>query len=244
VKPLLLIRHDRAETFGVAIPTLEAEGHALTVVDAWDGTTSWPRLNEVSAVIEFGGEMNVDDTARLPSLSHERALAAEALERGLPYLGSCLGAQILVRALDRPVFKAHVKEIGFTPVRPAAGAADDPILSLYGDGDMVFHWHEDTFELPPGAELLATGDLIPVQAFRVGPCAWGLQFHFEIDRAELETWLDDADAAIDLETAWGKSSALIRAEADRFLTRHEELGRAVFRTFAGIVRRNSADRRP
>ena len=240
MKPLLLVKHDRAETFGVAVPTLEAEGFAITVVDSWDGAATWPRLDDVSGVIEFGGEMNVDDTDRLPSLAHERALAAEAVARGVPYLGSCLGAQILVRALDRPVFRAHVKEIGFSPLRPAAGAADDPILSLYEDGDMVFHWHEDTFELPSGAELLATGDLIPVQAFRAGPCAWGLQFHFEVDRAEVEIWLEDADAAGDLRAAWGKSSAEIRGEADRYLARHEELGREVFRRFAEVARRTGA----
>jgi GMP synthase (glutamine-hydrolysing) len=212
----------------------------LAVVEAWDPAGSWPSLDEVSGIVEFGGEMNVDDTERLPSLVRERVMARQAVERGIPFLGACLGAQILARSLDHPVFRAHAKEIGFAPLRPAPAASEDPILSVYGDGDMVFHWHEDTFELPTGADLLATGDVIDVQAFRAGSRAWGLQFHFEIDAPELELWLDDADAKLDLESTWGKSSAEIRDEASRFLARHEEAGREVFRRFADVVRRADA----
>ncbi len=237
MKPILLVRHDPWETCGLAIPVLEAEGMELAPIEAWAPDAPWPSIDEVAGIVEFGGDMNVDDTDRLPSLAREREMAREAVERGIPFLGACLGAQILARALDHPVFRAHAKEIGFETLRPTAAASDDPILSAYEDGDMVFHWHEDTFDLPPGADLLATGDVIDVQAFRAREHAWGLQFHFEIDGTELELWLDEADAKLDLKSAWGKSSAEIRHEASRFLARHEELGREVFRRFADVVRR-------
>jgi GMP synthase (glutamine-hydrolysing) len=237
VNPILLVKHDPWETCGLAIPVLEAEGVGLAVVEAWDQTAPWPSPDEVSGIVEFGGDMNVDDTERLPSLAREREIAREAVERGVPFLGACLGAQILARAMDHPVFRAHAKEIGFEPLRPTPAAAADPILSAYSEGDMVFHWHEDTFELPRGAELLATGDVIDVQSFRVGACAWGLQFHFEIDAPELELWLRDADDKLDLKATWGKSSSEIRDESVSFLARHEERGREVFRRFADVVRR-------
>ena len=112
---------------------------------------------------------------------------------------------MLARALDAPVHAADVKEIGFEPLRPLPAADSDPLLSVWSDGDMVFQWHQDTMELPPGAEPLASGDRIPVQAYRVGALAWATQFHFEIDAAELDLWVDEASRVMDLEEVWGKS---------------------------------------
>lgn len=143
---------------------------------------------------------------------------------------------MLARALDRAVFAAPAKEFGFEPIRPTAAATDDLLLSHYADGDMVFHWHRDTLDLPDGAELLATGDRVHVQAFRVGKLAWGVQFHVEIDGPEADLWLDDASQFMDLKEVWGKSPAEVRAEAAMHLSRHEEQGRELFRRFADVVR--------
>ena len=110
---------------------------------------------------------------------------------------------MLARALDVAVVRAPVKEVGFEPVRPTASAASDPLLSVWSDGDMAFQWHQDTMDLPPGAELLAGGDRVDVQAYRVGASAWATQFHFEIDAAELELWLDEASAEMDLGRSGG-----------------------------------------
>ena len=101
---------------------------------------------------------------------------------------------------------------------------------------MVFEWHMDTFEPPAGAELLATGDRVRHQAFRVGERAWGVQWHLEIDRPELESWLDTFSAEADLLAEWGKSADEVRAEADAFMTGHEARGRELFTRFVGVVR--------
>jgi GMP synthase (glutamine-hydrolysing) len=141
---------------------------------------------------------------------------------------------MLARALDRRVFPAGVREFGFQALRPTAEAAHDPLLSLFDPGEMVFHWHEDTFELPHGATLLARGDHVPLQAFRVGERAWGLQFHVEVDRSELELWLKSAGD--DVVEAWGKTSEQVIDEADRFLGTQETKARELFRRFADVVR--------
>ena len=185
----------------------------------------------------LGGTVNADQVDRYPFLLEDRTLTREAVEAGVPYLGVCLGAQILARALDRPVMKAARREVGFQPVHPTEAASDDALLSGFTDGDRVFQWHEDTFDLPEGATLLATDDDVPHQAFRVGDLAWGIQFHFEVDGAELEAWLDEADSLMDLEATWGKSSEDIRLEAKEHMAAHEERGREVFRRFADVVRR-------
>ena len=236
MKPLLLVRNDGFETFGVAVPSLRSAGAELLLVDAFEGQPL-PELSEVAGVVMLGGTVNADQVDRYPFLLEDRTLTREAVGGGVPYLGVCLGAQILARALDRPVMKAARREVGFQPVHPTEAASDDALLSGFTDGDRVFQWHEDTFDLPEGATLLATDDDVPHQAFRVGDLAWGIQFHFEVDGAELEAWLDEADSLMDLEATWGKSSEDIRLEAKEHMAAHEERGREVFRRFADVVRR-------
>ena len=143
---------------------------------------------------------------------------------------------MLAWSLDAEVTKAPVREIGFEPIRPLAAAADDPLLAHYDPGDHVFQWHMDTFALPDGAELLVTGDGVHNQAYRVGDRTWGVQFHFEIDRAEIETWLTAFEATEDLAITWGKPSDAVRAEADRYLGRPPGQGPARVRAVRGARR--------
>jgi GMP synthase (glutamine-hydrolysing) len=234
VKPILLVGHDPDERFGVAPAALSAAGvPVLLHTSGLDGQL--PSHDEVAGIVVFGGEMNVDMTDRYPFLAEERTLVRNAVDRGIPVLGLCLGAQMLARAMDRPVFPAGLREIGFNVLHPTEAARDDPITSGFVDGDMVFHWHEDTFELPEDATVLATGDDVHLQAFRVGDHAWGLQFHVEVDRPELELWLDLAGE--DGVRAWGKTTKQVLAEADRFLDRQEARARELFTAFADVTRR-------
>ena len=154
----------------------------------------------------------------------------------MPYLGICLGSQILARALGAEVVKGPVKEVGFEPVRLTPDAKEDALLSFLEPEERVMQWHEDTYALPEGATLLITGDRIPVQAFRVGETAWGVQFHLEVEAWELAWWLELAGSAMDLKATWGKSADEIRAEAERHMSRQEERGREIFTRFADAVR--------
>ena len=224
MRRVLLVGHDPNETFGVAPGTIEVAG--LDRIEYRAGRGDLPPLDEVACIVVFGGAMNVDETDRYPFLGRERALVRSAVETGIPCLGICLGSQMLVRALDHPVYPAGLREFGFHPLRPTAAATDDPLLSLFEGGDRVFHWHEDTFELPEGATLLAAGDHVEMQAFRYGASAWGLQFPFEVDRAEIELWLQAAGEQECL--AWGKSRREILDETDRFIQGHERRARELF----------------
>ena len=233
MRPVALIGHADWETFGVAPASLEAAGLPW-IEHLAHASDELPSLGEVAAIVVFGGDMNVDMTERYPFLEPERELIAAAVETAVPVLGICLGGQMLARALDHPVYPAGIREIGFKPLYPTVEARDDPLFSVFDDGDTVFHWHQDTFDLPEDAMLLATGDEVPTQAFRYGDAAWGTQFHFEVDRAELDLWLKTAGE--DGVEAWGSSVERIRAEADRELERHEARARELFRRFWGIVR--------
>jgi GMP synthase (glutamine-hydrolysing) len=239
VKPVLFVRNDTFETFGIAPRAFEPTGVPVRVFDAIEADAPRPSLEDVSGVVMFGSSYNVDDTDRHPFLKEIRDLTREALERELPYLGICLGAQVLARALDREVPLAPVREVGFEAVHPTPAAASDALVSHYAEGDLVFQWHQDTFELPDGSELLATGDRVARQAYRLGEVTWGIQWHFEIDRAELDQWLDAFSAEADLLSEWGKTPEAVRAEADARIDGHEAKGAETFRRFAEVVRARS-----
>ena len=229
---VLLIGHDPNETFGVAPSTLSASGMTIRRHLAGSGDVL-PPVDDVAGVVVFGGSMNVDMTDEHPYLAEEREFVRDAVANDIPFLGICLGAQMLARALDGRVYPAGIREIGFNALRPTPEAAGDPLLSVFADGDMVFHWHEDTFELPHGATLLARGDDVPMQAFRMGDRAWGVQFHLEVDRPELELWLRAAGE--DVVRAWGSTTERLIQEADGYLDTQEAKAREVFRRFADVV---------
>jgi GMP synthase-like glutamine amidotransferase len=233
MRPLALIRNDPDETFGIAPRVFDAAEVPWRVVDALGGEEP-PDLDGVGGIVMFGGAMNVDQVREYPFLRGVRDLTRRAVDARVPFLGICLGGQLLARALDHEVGRAPEREIGFEPVEPTEAAVDDALVSGYTRGDMVFHWHEDMVELPAGAVLLATSAATPVQAFRVGDAAWGFQFHFEIDRSEIDLWIEGFGSET-LEAEWGKSPATIRSEADRYLGDHERKGAEVFRAFARVA---------
>jgi GMP synthase-like glutamine amidotransferase len=112
----------------------------------------------------------------------------------------CLGAQLLARAGGGRVYPgAAGPELGWAPVELSGEARSDALLAGPPDRVDVLHWHWDTFDLPPGAVLLASSSRYPNQAFRLGPVAWGLQFHLEVDEVAVAAFLaafgSDAAAA-------------------------------------------------
>jgi GMP synthase (glutamine-hydrolysing) len=237
VKPILLVRCDAFETYGVAPTALADAGATTRIWDALKPEQERPRLPDVAGVVLFGSTSNVEHADERPFIKEVADLTREAVDRGVPFLGLCFGAQILAWALGADVIKAPARELGFEPIHVLPEAADDDVLGHYADGDPVFHWHEDTFELPDGAALLATGDGVPNQAYRLGDAAWATQFHAEVDAAEAEMWITEASAAEDLEEAWGKSPARVREEIGLYMPGHERRGRETFRRFVDVTRR-------
>jgi len=141
-----------------------------------------PEAGEIDGLVVMGGPMGVHDTSDHPYLSGEQELIAECARRELPILGVCLGAQLLAASLGARVYRGPGPEVGAGTVRLTNDGLCDSALGSPGLAELpVLHWHEDTFDLPPGAVHLAESALYPHQAFRAGRCAYGFQFHVEVD---------------------------------------------------------------
>jgi len=234
MKPVLCIRNDPDDTLGITAAVLGEAGVPLARLDAFEPDARWPALEEIGGLIVFGGEMNVDEVDRHPHLLTQRQLLRRAVDANLPVLGICLGAQMLARAFDARVYRAPVRELGFKPVRVTDVGQADALLSAFHIGDRVFQWHEDTFDLPAGAELLVAGDDVPIQAFRLGLTAWGVQFHFEVDAEGVEAWLRVAEPT--LSRVWKRTAEEVREELRTHLDGQQRRSRVLLAAFADQVR--------
>ena len=135
-----------------------------------------PDLRALDLVIAMGGPMSVNDEREYPWLKQEKAFIKEAVGRGLPVLGVCLGAQMIASALGARVFANAHKEIGWFPIQAVSADSD---AFRFPPRTTVFHWHGETFDLPQGAVHLARSHACENQAFQIGRNVIGLQFHLE-----------------------------------------------------------------
>ena len=234
MRPVLGIRNDRDDSLGITAAVLAEARVPFSQLDAFVADVRWPDLEEIGGLIVFGGEMNVDETDRHPYLLTQRALMRRAVDAGLPVLGICLGAQMLARAFDAPVYRAPVRELGFKPVRVTDLGQRDALIGALQSGDRVFQWHEDTFDLPAGGDLLVAGDDVPIQAFRVGGNAWGVQFHLEADAGGLEAWLRVAEPT--LSRAWKRTADEVRDELRIYLPAQQQRSRVLLAAFAELTK--------
>ena len=189
---ILVFQHVPFEPLGTLDPLLKRAGFRIRYVNFARDPKQIPSLEGYSALIVLGGPMNVDQVHEYPNLATELRLIQDAMNRGISVLGICLGAQLLARALGSSVRPGHAREIGWHDVNLTGAGEVDPVLSAFATRQTVFQWHEDSIELPAGAECLANSEACDVQAFRYGDSAYGFQFHLEVDRSLIERWLHRA----------------------------------------------------
>lgn len=168
---------------------LEQDGLSPEVLPAYAGAVLPERLGDRALVI-LGGGFLPDEDERAPWLPRTRALAAEALDRGTPVFGICLGGQLLAQVAGGAVKGRHGEpETGSTPLTLRAEAAGDPLFQGLPARVTGIEHHVDAITaLPPGAVWLAESDRCPYQAFRIGDRAWGVQFHPEITPDRIRAW--------------------------------------------------------
>jgi GMP synthase (glutamine-hydrolysing) len=210
-KPFLMIVQVNMAAPGRVGRKLNERGYALDMRCPLAGDELPVTLDEHAGAVVLGGPMSANDDATLPGLRAELDWIPRALASGKPFLGICLGAQLLARALGAKVtpHPAGLAEIGYFPVKPTAAGAP-----FFPEPLHVYHWHCEGLELPREAVLLAEGERFPNQAYRYGDNAFGIQFHPEVSADIMEDWLQRAASRLALPGA--QSSELHRVGRDRY----------------------------
>lgn len=185
MKPILIVVHQATSTPGLVGEVLQHKGYELDIRCPAEGDELPPTMDGHLAAIVFGGPMSANDSETLPFIRQELHWIPLALESEKPFFGICLGAQLLAKVLGAKVspHPEGIAEIGYFPITPTEAIAPQFPFPQY-----VYHWHREGFELPAGAQLLATGKTFPNQAFRYGKNAYAVQFHPEITRNMVKKW--------------------------------------------------------
>jgi GMP synthase (glutamine-hydrolysing) len=208
-------------------PFLGHAAHPLGPVDEYFGG-KLPDLDRYDGVVSLGGEQAAWD----PALEPELDLIREAVEREIPFLGVCLGSQLLARALGGENLRLPRRLVTWAPLTVIE--PDDPVLGAIPDGAHALHWNEDGFEPPPGAvEVYERPRGGHAEGFRYGRRAWGVQFHPEVDATALDHWYAEWGSV--LEPA-GVAEADARAADARHLPDQAALSAAIFGAFKRVVR--------
>jgi len=239
-RTVYIFQNARGEPPGQIVDYLDWHSVGFDIVPVYHVCESRPEINwrEVCGLVVLGGPMNADEVTAFPYLSWERDWLGEAIRREIPVLGICLGAQLLARSLGARVYPNPVREIGWYKVTLTPACENDSLFAGATSPATVFEWHGDTFDLPSGAVLLATGADCRHQAFRYGENAWGLQFHIEVTPQLIGTWMQLAEENNELARV-GTSAAEIRRETARRFVEMQQLTDLVLNRFAELCRRGS-----
>jgi GMP synthase-like glutamine amidotransferase len=168
-----------------------------------------PTLEEVTGLIVMGGPMNADEETRYPFLAEEKSLMRALVAAQLPVLGICLGAQLLASALGGRVYRQAEPEIGWFSLRPTESAPLPRILAKLPRNTLGFHWHGDTFELPPGATNWLSSEACEHQLFTYGNMAMGVQYHPEVDAEAIAAFVAYGGSELSAQSACVQSADTI-----------------------------------
>lgn len=189
MKVLALVHQDDAPpgTFG----EVAHEHHHDLDVRSFDPGVGDEPSGGYDAVMIFGGSMQVDQDDQHPWLEAERAYVRGLIEREVPTLGVCLGAEVIAQVAGAKVGPAVVPEVGWCEVDLTYEALEDPVLGGEPRRFAAYQGHSYGFTLPPGATPLAHGQGDALQAYRIGETTWGVQFHPEVTWEIVEPWIDE-----------------------------------------------------
>jgi GMP synthase-like glutamine amidotransferase len=218
------LQHLSFEAPGSIEAWLRRKGHSVSSSLLY-ASPELPAQDSFDGLVVMGGSMSVNDEEEYPWLVQEKRLVREAMASGKALLGVCLGAQLIASALGARVYKNAVPEIGWFPIEGIPGA--EPGSFRFPASLQVFHWHGETFDLPPGATRLARSLACENQAFQIGRRVIGLQFHMETTRSSAQALVDNCrdelvggpyvQGEAEILSASAETYAAMGAELDRLL---------------------------
>ncbi|HZP19558.1 MAG TPA: type 1 glutamine amidotransferase [Bauldia sp.] len=234
---VLVIENFEKTPLGVLGDALAEAGASIDLRQAFRGDAVPATEAAHDALVVLGGGQSALDDADSPWLPGLARLTRRFGEAGKAVLGVCLGAQVIARAYGAENILGRPVEFGWREVRPTAAGRTDPVIAALGEGARMFHWHNDTFTLPPSAVRLAASDMTAIQAFRIGDAVYGIQFHFEANLPLVESWSADFAGVI---AAYAPDWPVrLPADAARFAGHADAGGMAIARAWVALAGRTA-----
>ena len=196
---LLVLQHLEREGPGLFVPIAEGRGFTISTyrLDLGDPL---PALSKRDLLLVLGGPMGIRDIGNpnFPWLKKEVDLIKKALNQEVRIIGVCLGAQLLayaaggdVEVLEEAISQEPLAEIGWETVSSNVFEKKNKLTTLLGEPFPVLHWHGDRILLPTTAELIASSRRCKEQLFQIGPLAYGIQFHVEMENKMVNRWIEE-----------------------------------------------------
>jgi GMP synthase (glutamine-hydrolysing) len=232
--PVLILQYFWQDGTGFFETHLRARGRPWRLVRLYDGEAAPDELTGYGGLAILGGPMSVND--ELPQLRAGEKRVAEALRRGVPVLGHCLGGQLLAKVAGAAVTRAPQVEIGWSQIEATAS----PLARHWFGAERfpMFQWHNESFGLPPGAELIATGAHCRHQAYALGRQHIGMQFHCEMDESKVELWLDangQAEIAQHAASPGVQTPVRIRERTPALLPQSQKVAAAIYDRWLDVL---------
>lgn len=194
---VLFIKHITIEGPGTIADFLEDNKIPYAVIDLSYGDKVPKLEKDFQAIISLGGPMNVYEEERYPFLRDEDILLKRVVEEEVPFLGICLGAQLMAKAAGAKVIRNPEKEIGWYKIVLNDYGLHDDLFKGFPEVFTVYQWHGDTFGIPEGGRRLAFSELCQNQVLKYGRNAYGIQFHVEITKEMIAQWADAYKAELE-----------------------------------------------
>ena len=215
------LQHVPFEGLGCIEPWLQAADFAVTGTRFYEAP-DLPEPDEADLLVVMGGPMSVNDEVEFPWLVQEKRFIRAAIQSGKSVLGVCLGAQLIASAMGARVYRNHTREVGWLPVQ--AVPHFEPGTFHFPLSTTAFHWHGETFDLPLGAVHLARSAACENQAFQLGPCVIGLQFHLETTPESARTIIGHCRAELQLTGAVQTEAEILAAAPETYQAANALLG--------------------
>ena len=219
------LQHVPFEGLGSISPWAAKRGCPVGVTHLFAGD-GLPPVTSFDLLVVMGGPMSVNDHRGFPWLGAEKRFIGKAMASGAMVLGICLGAQLIASAAGARIYPNRHKEIGWFPVARTANAAATVFGRVLAAYTNAFHWHGETFDLPPGAVHLARSQACQNQAFALGDRIIGLQYHLETTLASANALIDHCRGEL-VQAPYIQSAAAMRSRPERFAALNREMDRVM-----------------
>jgi len=209
------LQHVPFEGLGSIAEWAAEKGHSVTLTRLYVNEAP-PALDSFDWLIVMGGPMNIYQHDAYPWLVEEKRFIRAAIEGEKIVLGICLGAQLIADVLGGPVVDGREKEIGWFDIERSSGVAAEPLAAFLDGRCEVFHWHGDTFNIPPGGRHLASSSICDNQGFIYGERVVALQFHLETTPESAQALIENCSEELAVGGVHVQGGEAMVAEPARF----------------------------